>query len=220
MANLPAEMRFRLATGLAVALLAALAIVSTPRAHADGDPASDVLLGQNVFYPYQPATSKTLMASLNSATNAAAKRHFPLKVALIASPIDLGIIPQLLGKPQSYAKYLDYEISFNSKQPLLVVMKDGYGVEGLPASAAAAAAKLAAPAGGTPDDLAQAALSATGKLAAAAGDPIAGVKSTSSASGAGGGGGGGNAVLLIVLIVAALGTAGALIAVRRRPRAG
>jgi hypothetical protein len=214
-------MRNRLATGLAIALalLSVLAVTFAPRARADGDPASDVLLGENVFYPYQPATSKTLMASLNSATNAAAKRHFPLKVALIASPIDLGIIPQLLGKPQSYAKYLDYEISFTSKQPLLVVMKDGYGVEGLPASATAAVAKLAPPAGGTPDDLAQAALSATGKLADAAGHPIAGVKSTSSASGAGGGGGG-NAVLLIVLIVAALGTAGALIAIRRRPRAG
>jgi hypothetical protein len=212
-------MRFRLATGLAVALLAAIAIVSTPRARADGDPASDVLLGENVFYPYQPATSKSLMANLNSATNAAAKQHFPLKVALIASPTDLGIIPQLLGKPQQYAKYLDYEISFTAKQPLLVVMKDGYGVEGLSASATAAAAKLSPPAGGTPDDLAQAALSATGKLAAADGHPITGVKSTSGAP-SGGGGGGGNAVLLIVLIVAALGTAGALIAVRRRPRAG
>jgi hypothetical protein len=214
-------MRFRLATGLAVALLAAVASVSTPRARADGDPASDVLLGENVFYPYQPATSKSLMASLNSATDAAAKQHLPLKVALIASPTDLGIIPQLLGKPQQYAKYLDYEISFTAKQPLLVVMKDGYGVEGLPGSATAAAAKLAPPAGGTPDELAQAALTATGKLAAAAGHPIAGDKSTAGSSGGGGGaGGGGNAVLLIVLIVAALGTAGALIAVRRRPRAG
>jgi hypothetical protein len=219
MANLPAEMRFRLATGLAVALLAAAAIVAAPRARADGDPASDVLLGENVFYPYQPATSKTLMASLNSATNAAAKQHFPLKVALIASPIDLGVVPQMLGKPQTYASFLDVEISFEKKQPLLVVMKDGYGVEGLPSAAIAAAAKLSPPAGGTPDDLAQAALSATGKLAAAAGHPITGVKSSSSPSG-GGGGGGGNAVLLIVLIVAALGTAGALIAVRRRPRAG
>jgi hypothetical protein len=211
-------MRFRLATGLAVALLAAAAIatVSVPRAHADGDPASDVLLGENVFYPYQPATSKSLMASLNSATSDASKEHFPLKIALIASPVDLGIIPQLLGKPQAYAKYLDYEISFNSKQPLLVVMKDGYGVEGLPTAATTAAAKLSPPTGGTPDELAQAALAATGKLAAAAGHPIAGVKTTSASSG---GGGGGNTVLLIVLIVAALGTAGALIAVRRRPTA-
>jgi hypothetical protein len=208
-------MRARLAIGLVFAL--ALGAATPMGALADGDPASDVLLGENVFYPYQPATSKSLMASLNSATIAAAKEHFPVKVALIASPVDLGIIPQLLGKPQAYAKYLDYEISFTSKQMLLVVMKDGYGVEGLPAAATAAAAKLPPPAGGTPDDLAQAALTAVGKLAAAAGHPIAGVKNASVSSG---GGGGGNAVLLIVLIVAALGTAGTLIAVRRRQPAG
>jgi hypothetical protein len=210
-------MRSRLATGLAV-VLALLLVLPPIAALADGDPASDVLLGQNVFYPYQPPTSKSLMASLYTATAAAAKEDFPLKIALIASPIDLGIIPQLLGKPQAYAKYLDYEISFEKTQPLLVVMKDGYGVEGLPAAATAAAAKLAPPAGGTPDDLAQAALTATGKLAAAAGHPIAGV-SASGSSGGGGSGGGGTAVLLIVLIVAAIGTAGALIAVRRRPSA-
>jgi hypothetical protein len=211
-------MRSRLATGLAV-VLALLLVLPPLAALADGDPASDVLLGENVFYPYQPATSKSLMASLNAATAAASKEHFPLKIALIASPIDLGIIPQLLGKPQAYAKYLDYEISFTSKQALLVVMKDGYGVEGLPAAATAAAAKLALPAGGTPDDLAQAALTATGKLAAAAGHPIAGVSASGSSGGGSGSGGGGTAVLLIVLIVAAIGTAGALIAVRRRPSA-
>ena len=79
-----------------------------------GDPASNVLLGESVFYPYQPATSRPLRASLNSATAAAAKEHFPLKVALIGSRIDLGIIPQLFGKPQAYARYLDVEISFDA----------------------------------------------------------------------------------------------------------
>jgi hypothetical protein len=211
-------MRSRLAIGLAV-VLAALLVLPPLAALADGDPASDVLLGENVFYPYQPATSRSLMASLNSATAVAAKEHFPLKIALIASPIDLGIIPQLLGKPQAYAKYLDYEISFTSKQALLVVMKDGYGVEGLTPAATAAAAKLPLPAGGTPDDLAQAALTATGKLAAAAGHPIAGVSASGSPGASSGSGGGGTTVLLIVLIIAAVGTAGALIAVRRRPSA-
>jgi hypothetical protein len=211
-------MRSRLVTGLAVAF-AIFSVAPPVAALADGDPASDVLLGENVFYPYQPATSRSLQASLNSATAAAAKQHFALKVALIAAPIDLGIIPQLLGKPQAYAKYLDYEISFTNKQLLLVVMKDGYGVEGLPAAATAAAAKLPAPAGGTPDDLAQAALTAIGKLAAAAGRPIAGVSGSSSASSSGGGSSG-TTILLVVLIVAAIGTAGALIAVRRRQPAG
>jgi hypothetical protein len=207
-------MRSRLATVLAVAAAVFAASARTaPLALADGDPASDVLLGENVFYPYQPATSKALMASLNTATGAAAKTHFPLKVALIASPIDLGIIPQLLGQPQRYAAYLDVEISFEAKQPLLVVMKDGYGVEGLSAAGTAAAAKLSLPAGGTPDDLAQAALTAVDKLAAAEGHPISAGGGGSSGSG---GSGGGDTTLLIVLILAAVATASALVVVRRR----
>jgi hypothetical protein len=209
-------MRFRLASVVAVAaaILLALALIA-PAALADGDPASDVLLGENVFYPYEPATSKSLMASLNDATAASAKVHFPLKIALIASPVDLGIIPQLLGQPQKYAAYLDVEISFEQKQPLLVVMKNGYGIEGLTPPVAAAAAKLKLPAGGKPDDLAQAALIAVDKLAAADGHPIGGSAGGSDTSS--GGGGGGNTTLLIILILAAVATAVALIVVRRRP---
>lgn len=209
-------MRHRLASALLVAatVLAAFALIA-PAALADGDPASDVLLGQNVFYPYEPSTSKSLQTSLNTATAAAAKAHFPLKIALIASPVDLGIIPQLLGKPQQYAAYLDVEISFEQKQPLLVVMKDGYGVEGLSPAATAVAQKLPTPSGGTPDDLAQAALTAIDKLATAEGHPISGSGSTSSGS-SGSSGGGSDTTLLIILIVAAIATASALIAVRRR----
>jgi hypothetical protein len=210
-------MRLRLA--LIAAVLTAL-VAFAPFALADGDPASDVLLGENVFYPYQPATSKALMASLNTATATAAKAHFPLKVALIASPIDLGIIPQLLGQPQRYAAYLDVEISFEAKQPLLVVMKAGYGVEGLTAAGTAAAAKLPPPAGGTPDDLAQAALTAVDKLASAEGHSIGGGGGASSGSSGSGGSGGGDTTLLIVLIVAAVATASALVVIRRRQPSG
>jgi hypothetical protein len=197
---------------VAAAALAATALLAPP-ALADGDPASDVLLGENVFYPYKPTTSNALMRTLNDATAAAARSHFPIKVALIGSPIDLGIIPQLFGKAQQYAAYLDVEISFEHKQPLLVVMKNGYGVEGLPPAATAAVAKLPLPTGGSSDDLARAADVAIGKLAAAAGDPISG---SSASSGGTGGGGGGNTVLLLVLVLAAVATAAALIVVRRR----
>src|SRR5271163_1216609 len=99
-------------------------------ARADGDPASDVLLGQNVFYPYTPAVSPAIQKTLDAETTAASRAKFPIKVALIASPVDLGVIPDLFGKPQKYADFLDQEISFQTKQPLLVVMSAGYGVEG------------------------------------------------------------------------------------------
>ena len=68
--------------------------------------------------------------TLNAETAAAKRAGFPIKVALIASPVDLGVIPDLFGKPQQYADFLDQEISFQGKQPLLVVMAAGYGVAG------------------------------------------------------------------------------------------
>src|SRR6201988_2540105 len=73
----PAEMtRPAIGTFLAVAL--ALLTLAPASARADGDPASDVLLGENVFYPYEsPSVSASLMRTLNGATAAADKAHFP-----------------------------------------------------------------------------------------------------------------------------------------------
>jgi hypothetical protein len=201
--------------GAATAVLAAMTLTSlaSPPALADGDPASDVLLGQNVFYPYNPVVSKSIERSLNAETAAAAKAGFPIKVALIASPVDLGVIPNLFGKAQMYADFLDQEISFQGKQKLLVVMRTGYGVRGLPPAATKLAPSLPKPTGATSDALATAAISAVAKLAAASGHKV-------SAPGAGGSSSGGantgRTVLLIVLVLAVLATAGALVAVRRR----
>jgi hypothetical protein len=210
-------MRFRLARVIAagVAVLAAVAVAAAATALADGDPASDVLLGQNVFYPYNPQVSPATQRSLNAETAAAAKAGFPIKVALIASPVDLGVIPSLFNKPQKYADFLDQEISFQNKQLLLVVMPAGYGTQGLTAPATAAVAKLPKPAGKTSDALATAALAAVPKLAAAAGHKISAAGAPGS-SGSGGGSNTGRAVLLIVLLLAVIATAGALVAVRRR----
>jgi hypothetical protein len=203
------------------ALTATLAVALAPLAgvaHADGDPASDVLLGQNVFYPYTPPVSGALQRQLNAETTTAARAHFPIKVALIASPVDLGVIPDLFGKPQQYADFLDQEISFVAKDPLLVVMPAGYGVVGLKPPVRAAARTLAPPAAKTSDALAEAALSAVPKLAAAAGHPIA-APAAASGDGAGSGGGGSATVLIVVaLFVVAAGGAVAVVAVRGRRR--
>jgi hypothetical protein len=164
---------------ISAALLLATGAASA--ALADGDPASDVLLGENVFYPYSPPVNAALQHKLNAETQAARAAGFPIKVALIQSPVDLGVIPDLFGKPQKYADFLDQEISFQGKAPLLVVMATGYGVQGLPAKAAAAAPQLTKPAGKSSDALAQAALDAIPKLAAADGKTI---KSSSGTAGA------------------------------------
>jgi hypothetical protein len=196
---------------LLVLLTAALAPAG---ARADGDPASDVLLGQNVFYPYTPAVSPAIQKTLDAETAAASQAKFPIKVALIASPVDLGVIPDLFGKPQKYAEFLDQEISFQTKQPLLVVMPAGYGVQGIHGPAAAAVTSLPKPAGPTSSALAQAAISAVAKLAADSGHPIKGVAGIPGSSGASGGSS--TTPIVIALVAAAVLTAAALIVVRRR----
>jgi len=196
----------------ALAALLAVSLAAPTAALADADPASDVLLGTSVFYPYQPAVPAALQKRLNAQVAAAARAHFPIKIAIIASPIDLGAIPNLFGKPQQYATFLDQEISFNSKQLLLVVMPAGYGSAGLPAASRAVVSSLAKPTGQTGGALTNETLAALPKLAAAAGHPIASVPAET-----GGGSSGGSPVALIaILAVVAVALAGTVIALRRR----
>jgi len=204
-----------IATRLPHALIAALlaTLLFAAAAFADGDPASDTLLGQNVFYPYSP-TAVSAQRTLNAETAAAKKAGVPIKVALIQAPTDLGVIPSLFAKPQQYADFLDQEISFKGKQLLLVVMANGYGTEGLPPAATRAAAALKPPAGKSSTDLAQAAIVAVDKLADAAGHPIKGVPGLPGSSSAGGGSS--TTPIVIGLIVAALLVTGAVLVLRRR----
>jgi hypothetical protein len=204
-------MRLAIATILAVTLLAAM--IAPAGALADGDPASDVLIGESVFYPYSPAVSAALQKQLNAETAAASRVHFPIKVALIAAPTDLGAIPTLFGKPQQYAAFLEQEISFLNVEPLLlVVMPDGYGVQHLGLAATRDAATLKRPASARAVDLARAAIVAVPRLAAAAGHPIAGDSSGSGATGP-------SRVLAAGLLAAAAIAIAAGIRLRRRASA-
>ena len=197
-----------------------LASTLTPApARADGDPASDMLLAQNVFYPFSPAVSAAVQKALNAEAAAAGHAHFPIKVALIESPADLGAIPSLFAKPQQYASFLDQEISFaNTKDLLLVVMPNGYGVAGLTPPATSAATSLPKPTERGSDGLARAALAAIPKLAAAAGHPIGAVSGASGTSAGNGGGAGGGATPAAVaaLAVGAVVIAGGVMWFRRR----
>ncbi len=136
----------------------------------DGDPASDVLLATNAYYPYAPPTSTRLQRTLGAELNAARRAKFPIEVALIASPTDLGVIPSLYNKPEDYASFLDQELSFGRRLPLLVVMPSGYGVAGVGPAVHAVASGLPRPTAATynvSDDLALAAIAAVPKLAIA-----------------------------------------------------
>jgi hypothetical protein len=186
-------------------------------ARADGDPASDTLLGMNVFYPYSPPVSPTLQHSLDAATVAARRAGYPIKVALIGSPVDLGVIPDLFGHPQKYAEFLDQEISAQTKQPLLVVMAAGYGTQGLDARSRAVVAGLPRPAGPSTNQLAAAAIHAVAKLSAAAGHSIPGVAGVAGTATSGSGGTSAARILLIVgIVLIVLALAGLVITRRRR----
>lgn len=156
------------------AILATLIVLAAPAAaRADGDPASDVLLVQDYYTPYQPAPSGNFSRALTTVLTRARRAGFHLQVAIIATQEDLGAVPQLFGQPQRYAKFLASEIAFNSHKPLLVVMPAGYGTANVPAAVAAATGRLAAPASGPGSDgLMRAAIKATVALSAASGHAI------------------------------------------------
>ncbi len=199
----------RVLRALAVAILALM--LTTGDARADGDPASDFLIVESVFYPY-PTVSPALRHRLDAEAAAAVRVHFPIKVALIASASDLGAIEALFGHAQRYATFLDQEIGYvgSAHPPLLVVMPNGYGVAGLAPQVVRAVASLRRPAGSSSDDLARAAIAALPALAAAGGHPITGALTAAVR-----GRGSGPSTLLVVLIaLAAVASAGAVVAVR------
>jgi hypothetical protein len=194
-----------------VTALLILGAAGAPAALGDGDPASDTLLGQDVFYPYSPPVPQSVERALNALTAASAKQGFPVKVALIAQPVDLGVIPALFNKPQPYADFLDQEISFTSKVPLLVVMPDGYGTQALPAAATAEAKHLRRPSGQGPTALAEAAIRAIPQMAAASGHTLHGVPGLGASDS-----GGGSTGLIVAVVLGAVLLAGTAVLLRRR----
>jgi hypothetical protein len=97
-------------------------------ASADGDPASDVLVSQGVFVPWDAGVPPRSEARLEAVVGAAAASGFPIRVALIASAKDLGSVTALWREPQTYAEYLGEELSLVFRGRVLVVMPDGVGV--------------------------------------------------------------------------------------------
>jgi hypothetical protein len=195
-------------------LAVAAALALTPAAaSADGDPASDVLLLQDVYLPYAPGVPGPLAKTITTLLKTTRKAGFPLKVAIIADSKDLGAVPQFFGKPQSYAPFLQSEIAFNSKKPLLVVMPTGYGAAALPRGSETGLQGLDPPKSAGGEDLGRSALTAIVKLSAAAGHPVP----TPKVPTAGGGGGGGTSPLIVFGVpVALLALGGVLAALRRR----
>jgi hypothetical protein len=112
-----------------LALIAALALVAVPAAHADADPASDVLYVQRIYLPFfGEKVSPAHAAALKKTVDAAWNKGYKIKVALIATRNDLGGVFQLWEKPQTYADFLGRELVFLYKGKLITVMPNGLGV--------------------------------------------------------------------------------------------
>jgi hypothetical protein len=112
---------------VALALLAALVLLTPAVARADGDPASDVLYLQDVFLPYAKPSAEAA-ADLLAAVAGANAAGYKLKVAVVSSFEDLGLVSSLFGKPQVYAGFLGAEVRSFFTGHLLVVMPQGFGV--------------------------------------------------------------------------------------------
>jgi hypothetical protein len=198
----------RLRRALLVVLLVLVGCsVRAALAAADADPASDVLLVQNAFLPYQPATPPALAKALDQALTEIHATGLQLKVAIIGSPVDLGGIPELFGQVSRYAAFLETEISYRGPQPLLVVMPDGLSLQA--AGPASALAGLTVDAHQQSAGLARTAVLAVERIAAARGHPIA-------APALGASGGGSTGLLLAAVVAVLLVAGGGFLVLRRR----
>ena len=110
-----------------LAAVAAIAALPAAASLADGDPASDVLLEQNVFVPYD-APSRAAETELQQAVDRVYAHGDRIKVAVIADQTDLGAIPSIFGHPSDYAHFLGVELGLWYVGPLLVVMPAGFGI--------------------------------------------------------------------------------------------
>jgi hypothetical protein len=127
----------RRAAALVVAVVT-LGCAAAPAAWADGDPASDVLAAQDVFYPYQPRVSPLVRQQLDALVKRVRADGLRVKVAVISSPNDLGTQTKRFDKPRSYAELLGVELEITSVHDfVLVAMPAGlatyrYNERGLP----------------------------------------------------------------------------------------
>jgi hypothetical protein len=180
-------------------------------ARADGDPASDYLVTDDVFISFYgkiPPAKARRLANVVADANA---RGYPIKVALIAKPYDLGSVVSLWRRPQRYAQFLGQELFFVYKGRLLIVMPNGYGIYNANAPVTAERKLLQ----GLPppgSDVATAGSVGVSHLAAASGIELA----PGGAAGKTGHGHSRAVILTVALVVGAWSLLTALVLLRRR----
>jgi hypothetical protein len=194
-------------TTLLVLSLFVLGAAAPASALADGDPASDVLISDTLYVPFQPPSKETVV-KLRGVIDATRKAGQPVRVAVVQSPQDLGALANLYGHPQEYARILAQELgnpvepgAQGHREELIVVMPAGFGTSAVPAAVDHKLRNVELPANADPDALGEAAGYGVQELAAATGHPVA---ATFPKPKADSGGGGGLTALLIVVALLAL----------------
>jgi hypothetical protein len=155
----------------ALLLAAAAALLAVPAARANGDPASDFLLVNPVFFPNDAPLPDSDRHALSQTVADAKQRGYTIRVALIPFTSDLGSAVSLWRHPQDYAKFLGSELAFVYAKRLLVVQPSGFGFynHGKPVAKERKLLARVPLAGSTPADLARSADAAVRALAAADG---------------------------------------------------
>jgi hypothetical protein len=154
----------------ALVVAAVVAVVAAAGARANGDPASDVLITQQVFIGFEVPISTSDQEELQKTVAAANERGFTIRVALIAFSGDLGTAVSLWRRPQSYSKFLGSELAFAYANRLLIAMPSGFGFYNRRKPVAKELRVLArVPVGKTPTALARSTTAAVRALAAADG---------------------------------------------------
>jgi hypothetical protein len=167
----------------ALLVVAAAALLAVPLAHANGDPASDVLLTQPVFFPIDATLPDSDREALLKTVEAANERGYKIRVALIPFTSDLGTAVSLWRHPQDYSKFLGSELAFVYANRLLIAQPSGFGFynHGKPvAKEKRVLAKV--PVGKTPAELTKSATAAVRALAASDGITLPATKTKSTAT--------------------------------------
>jgi cytochrome oxidase Cu insertion factor (SCO1/SenC/PrrC family) len=106
-------------------LLALLSFLLPAVAVADGDPGSDVLIYQSLFYGADDNVSPVQELRLGKLLSATITLHAPVRVAVIGRRDDLGTVTPLWERPAAYARYLGTELELAYSGRLVVVMPSG-----------------------------------------------------------------------------------------------
>lgn len=141
--------------------MAILSVTAAASAAQDDNPVRFALRNGDTYYPRDPVSldaSRRLARLLGSAR----REGPPVKVAMIAEPVDLGPLEEYFGHPQQYADRLyeesrDPETGEPPRAPMIIVMPAGFGTRNVRASARTAVRSVPVSVAASGDDLVQAA---------------------------------------------------------------